>query len=143
MPDETPTPLVLFDGVCPLCHGAVRWILRHDRRRHVRFAPLDSPLSRRLLAAHPAAASVDSVVLLTRSGDEPPRALVRSAAVIGILRESGGMWPLVARLAALVPRPVADFAYDAVARRRVRLFGRYDACPLPPAGERERFLGGD
>ncbi len=40
----------------------------------------------------------------------------------------------------LVPRPLADMLYRAVARNRYRIFGRFDVCQLPPPGWRERFL---
>lgn len=144
MPDETPTPLVLFDGRCPFCHGVVRWILRHDHRRIFRIAPLEHPQAQRLLATQPDVAGVDSVVLLTRPArDAPLEALVRSVAVLRILREVGGVWRMVAAMGRVVPRRLADAMYDAFARRRALLFGRYDACPLPAPADRDRFLGDD
>jgi predicted DCC family thiol-disulfide oxidoreductase YuxK len=35
---------------------------------------------------------------------------------------------------------VRDFGYGLVVGARYRLFGRYDACPLPPPQHRDRFL---
>jgi predicted DCC family thiol-disulfide oxidoreductase YuxK len=40
----------------------------------------------------------------------------------------------------LVPSPLADLLYRVVARNRYRIFGRFDACQIPPPGGRERFL---
>ena len=32
--------IVLFDGVCNFCNGAVNFIIRHDKRAIFKFAPL-------------------------------------------------------------------------------------------------------
>jgi predicted DCC family thiol-disulfide oxidoreductase YuxK len=39
-----------------------------------------------------------------------------------------------------VPSAFADVIYGIIARRRYRLFGRFEACPLPRAEWRARFL---
>lgn len=127
--------VVLFDGQCRLCSGAVRFVYRLDPRGHFRFASLDSPAGRRLLAScglDPEAA--ESVVLIERRGCS-----VRSTAV---LRISAGLrfpWPLAAALL-VVPRRWRDRLYDMVARRRGRWFGRTDRCFVPDGGLAERFL---
>ena len=51
----------------------------------------------------------------------------------------GGPWQAAALLR-LVPRVVRDWAYDLFARNRYRMFGRRDACRLPSAEERARFI---
>jgi predicted DCC family thiol-disulfide oxidoreductase YuxK len=64
---------------------------------------------------------------------------VRSEAFIRVGQHLGGGWRLLTAIA-LIPRPVRDWAYDAFARRRYRIFGRFEACPIPPVGVRSRFL---
>ena len=49
---STEGPIVVFDGVCVLCNGWVRFLLRHDRRRRFRFAAMQSETGRALLSAH-------------------------------------------------------------------------------------------
>ena len=61
-------------------------------------------------------------------------------AALAIGRYLGGSWAGLAAIAGLVPRPLRDLVYRLVARIRYRTFGRYDACPLPPVGQRSRFL---
>jgi predicted DCC family thiol-disulfide oxidoreductase YuxK len=55
------------------------------------------------------------------------------------MRYLGGRWSLLLALY-ILPRFVRDWGYDAVARRRYRIWGKYDACPIPPPGVRDRFL---
>jgi predicted DCC family thiol-disulfide oxidoreductase YuxK len=66
--------------------------------------------------------------------------LARSTAVLHTLGELGGIWRALARVGHLVPRPLADLVYRAVARQRYRIFGRFDRCQIPPPEWRERFL---
>ena len=64
---------------------------------------------------------------------------VRATAALNAAAYLGGIWGLAARLGRLVPRRVADAAYDVVARHRHRL-SPSSACYLPSPSERARFL---
>lgn len=100
----------------------------------MRFATLQGELGQAAIAQVPSLAGVDSVVLLQKDG-----ARMRSTAVLEVLRYLGGAWGL-AVVAYIVPRPVRDWVYDFVAGRRYRMFGKYDACPIPTPETRARFL---
>jgi predicted DCC family thiol-disulfide oxidoreductase YuxK len=65
--------------------------------------------------------------------------LSKSRAALFVLRTLGGVWS-IARLLEIVPRALLDRAYDLVARHRYRVFGRYDACPIPRPEHRQRFI---
>ena len=41
--------LLLYDGVCALCHGMVKFLIKRDRRDRFRYAPLQSELGREML----------------------------------------------------------------------------------------------
>jgi predicted DCC family thiol-disulfide oxidoreductase YuxK len=78
----------------------------------------------------------DSIVVLACDG----RLLVRSNAILHILRSLGGGWKRLAATIAIVPRPIRDVAYDLIARIRYLVFGRRDqTCPLVPPDVRARF----
>ncbi|HSU15293.1 thiol-disulfide oxidoreductase DCC family protein [Longimicrobium sp.] len=132
---ETGGPLVLYDGTCGLCSRSVQLILRHDRRGRFRFAALQSDAGRAVLARHGLPADRLDTVVLVDGG----RAFTKSRAALRIARGMDAPWPALWPLA-LVPRAVADFCYDRVARNRYRLFGRTEACMLPPPEVRARFL---
>jgi predicted DCC family thiol-disulfide oxidoreductase YuxK len=130
--------VLLYDGVCGLCSGAVQLVLRHDRRATLRFSALQSDFGRAALARHPEIQSVDSVVYLERlpTGE---RARVRSDAALRLATYLGGAWGLLA-VFRVVPRPLRDFLYDGVARYRYRWFGKHDVCMIPAPEVRSRFL---
>ena len=131
--------VLFYDGVCGLCDHIVRFVLQHDRAGLFRFAPLQSDYAAAVLARHGRDASeLDSVCLLVDPDGPNERLLARSDAACAVFAGLGGAWRLLA-LGRFLPRPLRDAAYDAVASRRYRWFGRFDQCPIPSPLLRERF----
>jgi len=131
-------PVLLYDGVCALCNGVVRFLLKRDKGGVFRFAPLESGVGRELIGG---SATVDGVVLVTDALGPGQRVCRRSDAVAEALQMLGGGWRVMGRGLAVVPRVVREAGYGSVARVRYRVFGRYAVCPMPRAAERERFVG--
>jgi predicted DCC family thiol-disulfide oxidoreductase YuxK len=133
-------PIILYDGVCGLCHRLNRFVLARDPAGRFRFAALQSAPAREILARHGRdPLDLDTLYLVLGHGRPDERLLGKSDAALWILRELGGVWRAAAMLRVL-PRWLRDPAYDVVARTRYRLFGRYEACPLPDPRHRARFL---
>ena len=136
--------LVLFDGHCGLCNGSVRWFLRRDRRDRMRFAASDSPRVGALLARHGlnvSTADGPSSILVVLGVEGPgERVLARSDAVLALLGELPGPWPVVAGMVRVIPRVLRDIGYRLIARWRYQVWGRLESCPIPTVAERERFL---
>ncbi len=133
--------LLLYDGVCALCNGFVRFVLKHDRTGLFRFAPLQGETAGRFLRKWGKTPELLDTVYVVRDTDTQAEAVSEHAqAVLLVLEEIGGLWKALSRLLGVLPSKVLDVFYDLVARRRYRWFGRYDACPLPPPENRDRFL---
>lgn len=137
--------LVVFDGRCGLCNRSVRWFLRRDRRDRLRFVPSESPKVAELLARNGIVASgsvsnPDTILVVCGAGGPAEQILVRSQAVLALLGVLPRPWPAVAAVLRWIPRPVRDLAYRFVARWRYRIWGRFESCPVPTAGERGKFL---
>lgn len=134
-PTEPRAAIIVFDGVCVLCNGWVDFLLRFDRRGRYRFAAMQTPAGRSLLqqqgldADNPA-----SFLLLDEAG-----AHTDSDAILRVVTGLGGAWRLAA-VGRLLPRVLRDPLYRALARNRYRLFGRRDACRMPNAAQRHRFI---
>jgi predicted DCC family thiol-disulfide oxidoreductase YuxK len=133
-------PILFYDGVCALCNRVVQFVLRHDPAGRFRFAPLQSELARRVLERHHRdARDVDTMSLLVDAGTPREQLLSKSDGVLAVLDELGGAWKLLT-LARVLPRALRDRGYDVIVRHRYRWFGRYDQCPIPPPGVRQRFI---
>lgn len=128
-------PIVFYDGVCALCNWTVKFILRNDKEATFHFASLQSEVARVYLDPHGVDPSdLHSIVLL--DGGKMYR---RSAAILRILRRLGSPWSVFAALEVL-PAAFVDVFYNLIARHRYRVFGKFNACPVPPFNMRERFL---
>lgn len=132
--------LVLFDGYCGLCNRAVRWCLRRDRHDRFRFAPAASPVVAPLLAQSEASLAARTILVLRDPGQPAQQLFLRSSAILLMLAELPQPWPTVARVLRLIPRPLRDLVYRGIARIRYRIWGRYDACPLPTPAEKAHFI---
>jgi len=131
---DTPDALMLFDGVCHLCDGVVRTVLRLDRCGAIAFTPIQSPLGRRLALAHGLDPDTPESFLFLDQG-QPLR---KTAAVAALLRRLPAPWRWLGWIDRL-PRPMTDAAYDWIAANRYRIFGRSDHCEVPAPEQRARF----
>jgi predicted DCC family thiol-disulfide oxidoreductase YuxK len=143
----------------------VQFILRRDAEGVFQFASLQGELAGRILAHHGAdAGDLDTLYVLVDCDHEDEELLAGSDAVIFILQQLAAaeprsaypgrrpgsteatptrelwFWRLVAAMLQLVPRALREWGYRMVARNRYRMFGRYDACPVPTEEIRRRFL---
>lgn len=137
MSDERGAPIVLYDGDCGFCARQVGFLLRHDRRGALRFAPLGGPTARGVRARHPELVGVDSMVWVDRAGHPDERVRIRSDAALAVIAYLGGLWR-VGLVGAIIPVSWRDRWYDVVARHRHRLNG--SRCLVPMLDQAARFL---
>ena len=155
---DTAGPILFIDGHCVLCQRAAQWVLRHDRRGRVALAALQGRTAHRLLPAalceEPAPARRTGIVRRPALADQPAaagagslvwregdgRIRLRSAAVLAVAEALGGWYRAGATLLWLVPAPLRDALYLALARRRRRWFGTTDRCRLPASSHGNRLL---
>ena len=127
--------ILLFDGICNLCNGAVRFVIKRDPDRKFKFAALQSVTGMQWLAKFGLPVEgADSFVLVQRN-----RVYLRSSAVLRVLKEIGGIWKLF-YVFMIIPKPIRDFFYNLVARSRYRIFGKQEFCMVPTPDLQDRFL---
>jgi predicted DCC family thiol-disulfide oxidoreductase YuxK len=134
-------PILLYDGVCGLCNRLVRFSLKRDRHRRLRFASLQSTVAAEILQRHRLdPGDLDTVYLVEACGQAQERLLLRSDAIISLLRHIGGPWAALASVLRIIPKFLRDSVYNTVASNRYRIFGKSETCLLPEAKYRDRFL---
>ena len=130
-------PVLLYDGVCALCNGVVRFVLKRDKAGLFRFAALESAAGKELLGGE--ATTPEGVALVVDALTLGQRVYRRSDAVAEAMRLLG--WPWLGSALMALPRALREAGYSLVARLRYKVFGRYKVCPLPGADQRGRFAG--
>ncbi len=127
--------IVLYDGTCLFCHASMRFIADRDPAGYFRFGALQDPRAQDILQRHGLAHIAPSSVVLIEEG----RPYVRSTAGLRIVKHLSLPWRLAAVLL-LVPRPIRDVVYDAVAAVRGRIAGTTDHCDIPSEAIRQRLI---
>jgi len=128
-------PVLLFDGVCNLCNGAIQFVIPRDPDGVLRFAPLQSDLGITVRAS--AGLSTDDLETVVLVDDGKP--YTKSDAAIRVGEHLGGVYRLLS-LGRLVPRGLRDRIYDFVAENRYDWFGKKDQCMIPDEDVSSRFL---
>jgi predicted DCC family thiol-disulfide oxidoreductase YuxK len=128
-------PVVLFDGVCNLCVGSIRWLLRIDRRGRLRFGTLQSEAGRELLRTAGLPGDYDESIVVV----EGRRAYTESDALVRIAWLLGFPWALGSVLS-IVPKVIRDRLYRRLAENRYDWFGKREQCLAPDDDLRARFL---
>src|SRR3954449_9261728 len=100
--------VVLFDGVCNLCNGAVQFIIKRDPKGHFKFASLQSEVGQKIISHYQINSEIDSIVVI-----ENKKVYIKSSAAIRIGRKLNGLWKLSAILMTLPPI-FRNFLYDIV-----------------------------
>lgn len=126
--------IILFDGVCNLCNGAVQFVLKYDTASRFRFASLQSAFGQAVMKKHGLDAQVfHSIILL-----EGDIIYQRSDAALKIATGLKG-WSAL-KVFYIVPRFLRDGIYNFISRHRYRVFGKREQCMIPGPGLKSRFV---
>jgi predicted DCC family thiol-disulfide oxidoreductase YuxK len=133
-------PILFFDGCCPLCNFVVRIIYRIDTSGIIRFAPIESELGRAVIERYPELKNIDSAFILDNDEKGNERIAWKSKMLARVSAYIRWPWKFMFIPFKIIPHAIGDWMYEFIAQNRNKIFRRYDACPIPPTGLRERFL---
>lgn len=128
-------PVILFDGVCNFCNGAVNFTIKRDKKRTIKFAPLQSSTGAALMQQYGVPANDLRSFLFVEDGI----IYNRSTAALRVCRYLKGLWPLCYAFI-IVPAFIRNGIYDFIAKHRYKWFGEREACMIPTPDVRSRFL---
>lgn len=128
-------PILIFDGMCVLCSGVARFVLRFDRHHRLRLLAAQTPLGAALYTHFELApGDYESNILL-----EDGEVRTKSDGSIRIFEIIGFPWSFLT-IGRILPRAWRDWIYVRIARNRLNWFGRRDVCYLPDTSQRDRFV---
>ncbi|MAB39496.1 MAG: thiol-disulfide oxidoreductase [Aequorivita sp.] len=127
--------IILFDGVCNLCNGAVTYIIKRDKKNLFKFAALQSEIGQQLISKFNIDTSkVDSIILI-----DGEKHYEKSSAALRIAKYLSGAYPLLFGFM-VVPKFIRNAVYDYIARNRYKWFGKKESCMIPTAKLKDKFL---
>lgn len=128
-------PIVLFDGVCNLCNGVVKFIIKRDSAGKFLFAPLQGVTGQKLLEQYNLPKDdFESFVLI-----DDGKAYQKSTAALRIAKHLGRGWQLFYGFI-ILPTILRNAIYSFIANNRYRWFGRQESCMMPTPDIKKRFL---
>lgn len=127
--------ILLFDGVCNLCNGAVNFIIDHDPQGHFKFAALQTDFGQEKLEELGfGQEEFDSLVLL-----QGANTYKKSTAALRIAIKLNGLYPLLF-IFIIIPPFIRHAVYDLIAKNRYKWWGKRDSCRMPTPELKDRFV---
>ncbi|KAL7133020.1 hypothetical protein ABFS83_12G113500 [Erythranthe nasuta] len=130
--------VVVYDGVCHLCHTGVKWIIGADVDKKIKFCCLQSEAAEPYMRI----CGLEREDVLSRFlfVEGPGSYHQGSAAALKVLSYLPLPYSALSALL-IVPRPLRDAVYDYVAKRRYDWFGKDEDCLVLKETELlERFV---
>jgi predicted DCC family thiol-disulfide oxidoreductase YuxK len=127
--------IVIFDGICHLCNGAVQFIIKRDSCSNFKFVPRQSQTGRRLLSRYQASLKDTETIVLLKD----QIIYTGSDAVLEIARGLDHIWKLLI-VFKIIPGFIRNWVYNFIAKHRYYWFGKRDVCYTPTPELRQRFL---
>lgn len=127
--------IILFDGVCNFCNGAVNFVLKQDAKGVFKFSPLQSATAQKLLNDFNLPQKGFESFVLIQNG----KAFQKSSAALRVFKMLPWYWQWMQAFW-IVPKFIRNAVYDVIAKNRYKWFGRQDQCMVPTMETRSRFL---
>ncbi|KHG02745.1 putative yuxK [Gossypium arboreum] len=138
LPDLLQPRVVIYDGVCHLCHEGVKWVIKADKHRKIKFCCVQSKAAEPYLRV----CGVDREDVLRRFVFIEGLGLYHQGSTAALRVLSYLPLPYSALSAFLIiPTPLRDAVYDFIAKRRYDWFGKSEDCLVLQESELlERFI---
>ena len=130
-----PDRLIVFDGVCNLCTGWVKFVIKRDPDVNFYFVSAQSDLGQRLLVA----CGLNKTDFNSNIYIEQGIAYLKMDAVINIVGHLGDLWGMI-KILNIIPMWERNWIYDRIALNRYHFFGRSQYCLIPDDTIKNRFI---
>jgi predicted DCC family thiol-disulfide oxidoreductase YuxK len=118
--------VIVFDGICNVCSGWVRFLERHRIEPPFKLIPMQSEEGKLLLSDYGIDPEDPTTFLVLDQGQQ----FRQSDGTIHVIAALGGLWS-ICEAARVIPKVWRDSLYRLLARNRYRWFGRRSTCYLP------------
>jgi len=143
MSEKASSPVMLYDGKCLFCNGAVAFVLRFEFSPILKFAPLQSKAGMTLMKNSGLEFDVKDVNKLGSFVvvDQNGKAYTKFRASMAMMKFRGGIWRIFALITeTVVPVFIGDFVYSFVWWRRGLILGTVEKCVRPSEKLKSRLL---
>lgn len=127
--------VVLYDGECNLCNNTVKFIIKRDKKKKIKFAALQSEYAQRIFREKQIKQDyIESIILLYNN-----KLYYKSYAALTIFKYLAGLWPVM-YIFIIIPKFIRDYIYDYIAKNRIKWFGKTETCLVMTPELKKRFI---
>lgn len=127
--------IILFDAICVLCNGWVKFLIQHDHQARFKLASVQSELGQQILRYYQMPTDHFETMLVIKHGES----FHQSTAFLKVIEDLGTPFSSL-KIGYVIPKLIRDFLYRRVALNRYHLFGTMDHCLLPSTENKQHFL---
>ena len=126
--------IVFYDGVCNLCNGFVRFVMKRDPEKKILFCPLQDEAAQEVRKELSQELDITTVIGLAQR-----KYYLYSDVTFLICKTFGGVWYLLMPLK-IIPKSIRDSIYHWVAKNRYKWFGQKEVCEMLQEEDRIHFV---
>ncbi len=125
--------IILYDGNCGFCNYWIQWILNKDKKNQFLFSSLQSPFSGEFLNENGLQTHDFNSIIFISNGTVYKKmfAIIEIGKLIG-------KYNILLLFLRVLPNPILDFIYDAIARNRYRIMRQQ--CLIPTTTQKNKFI---
>jgi predicted DCC family thiol-disulfide oxidoreductase YuxK len=127
--------IIMFDGVCNLCEGWTKFVIKRDKAARFKFVSVQSAAGKTILQW--LGMPTDDVKTMVYLNKGAPA--FESLAFLDIIKQLPWPWSWLSILR-YFPACIRNGCYRLIADNRYSMFGRKDACMIPEPSVQQRFL---
>lgn len=128
--------IILFDGVCNLCDGAINLIIKQDNKKLFRYASLQSKIGMQISKKYNLPLSNYKSFVYIKKG----RSYLKSDAALEIAKDIGFPWNGLYIMKFIVPPFIRDSIYNYISENRYSFFGKKEHCLMPSQEIKNLFI---
>ena len=127
-------PVVFFDGECGLCNRFVKFVIRHNSQKNLRYCWLQSDNAQKILRKNKVVVDMSSIIFMDKN-----KVYFESEAFLRIMSKLDCP-PRLLKVFRVFPRFIADIVYRCIAHRRYKIFGKSTTCEMPKDEHRNLYI---
>jgi predicted DCC family thiol-disulfide oxidoreductase YuxK len=128
--------IILFDGVCNLCDGAINFIIKQDNKRLFRYASLQSDIGMEISKKYNLPLKDYKSFVYIKKG----RSYLKSDAALEISKDIGFPWNGLYIMKFIIPSFIRNSIYIYISENRYSFFGKKDHCTIPSKEIKNLFI---
>ncbi|MEM9545483.1 MAG: DCC1-like thiol-disulfide oxidoreductase family protein [Bacteroidota bacterium] len=124
--------IVIYDGACGFCNSSIRFILKQNPSKNLKFVAYQSELGTQIRQTLKINEGMESIIVVDKDSYS-----IKSNAIFRIMDHVNSKWKHL-RYFRIIPSFISDFIYSIIANNRYRI--QKNECPIPTAEERSFFI---